>query len=40
MKNQKIDSYLLFLPNSELVFGEKIKSYKVDKDDKEFYNFK
>ena len=40
MKNQKIDSYLLFLPNSELVFGEIIRSYKVDKNDKEFYFFR
>lgn len=39
MKNQKIDSYLLFKPNSELVFGEKIRSYRVDKSDKEFYFF-
>jgi hypothetical protein len=39
MKNQKIDSYLLFKPKSELVLGEKIISYKVDKDDKEFYFF-
>jgi hypothetical protein len=39
MKNQKIDSYLLFKPKSELVFGEKIKSYKVDKSNTEFYFF-
>lgn len=39
MKNQKIDSDILFRPLSELVFGKKIKTYKVDKNDKEFYFF-